>query len=116
MRVHSRNEKSTAPTRGLQCFKYILMDETPPMVLPIFGLDGQLQLAKKALWGSRLKTSTRFAPYRSTVFRRSESRYSLDCISMMRDTVRWNSLASVPSVYNSSGSHAADMISLTLWS
>ena len=48
--------------------------------------------------------------------RRSASMYSRDCISMIRETVRWNSFASIPWVYSSSGSTAADMISLTLWS
>lgn len=48
--------------------------------------------------------------------RRGASRYSSDCISTRRDTVRVNSLASVPSVYSSSGGTSADINSLTLWS
>ena len=45
--------------------------------------------------------------------RRASARYSTDCISRSRDTVRGNSCASGPSVYSPSGSTAADAISLT---
>ncbi|VVD73775.1 hypothetical protein PCO31010_00760 [Pandoraea commovens] len=48
--------------------------------------------------------------------RRGASRYSSDCISTSRDTVRVNSLESVPSVYSSSAGTSADISSLTLWS
>ncbi len=48
--------------------------------------------------------------------RRGASRYSSDCISTSRDTVRVNSLESVPSVYSASAGTSADISSLTLWS
>src|SRR6516225_1252795 len=50
-----------------------------------------------------------------STMRRGASRYSCDCISTIRDTVRVNSLAIGPSVYNCSGVTAADISSLTLW-
>ena len=45
--------------------------------------------------------------------RRSSDRYSFDCISLRRETVRGNSCTSGPSVYSCSGGTAADRMSLT---
>ncbi len=50
---------------------------------------------------------------RVSTTRRSCERNSLDCISFRRETVRGNSCARGPSVYNASGGTSADMISLT---
>ena len=50
---------------------------------------------------------------RVSTARCSSARNSFDCISRMRETVRVNSCASGPSVYNASGSTAADMFSFT---
>jgi hypothetical protein len=60
-------------------------------------------------------TMNRWPPHVSEVStsRRSRARYSDDCISCKRETVRGNSCASGPSVYSCSGGTAAEMISLT---
>src|SRR5690606_37048167 len=73
---------------------------------------------KTTCQGQESGARARAAPhsYKITAWRRSDSRYSRDCISINRETVRWNSLAMGPSTYNCSSGTAADIINLTLWS
>ena len=66
---------------------------------------------KKRCAAHHRAASCRVSPVSTS--RRSSCRYSLDCISCNRETVRGNSCASGPSVYSCSGGTAALMMSLT---